>query len=250
MRFLARVMREMGMLKRSVLLTTAFLALSPMGAEAQWYGPYHGYHGGYHGGFFRPNVYRPPVVHDELTPREIVNALQARGFRNIGRPAYGEETAAVVATDPGGQRVRVRVDLYSGAIVDRRRLPQVAQRAPDQGAAIRRAVPDPVERTRATPPEVQERGRATPDKPTVIRREPLLPPQTTTPAPPRNNRVVQPERPAPAAKPPEASVGSGTRNQPRRIDIITPPAPLDAPPDRPVAPAGPPLNSVPPAGLE
>jgi hypothetical protein len=77
----------------------------------------------------------------------------------------------------------------------------------------------------------------------------VKPPQSATPALPKSS-IVQPEKPVEPPKLPEASIGSGTRDQPRRIDI-TPPAPLDAPVEAPkTRPATPPLNSVPPVGLE
>jgi hypothetical protein len=233
---------------RAVFAAGALLLGSTGLAQAQWFG--FGYHRGYHGGDFwqpniyRPNIYRPPVVMDELTPREVVNSLRARGFRDISRPVYQDDVAIVRAVNPSGRPVRLVIDIYSGRIVDRQaapqpqpQRPQVVQRVPDQGPTIRRTVPDSTEKTRATP-----------ERPTTIKREPMLPPQTTTPSPPKN-RVVQPEKPQQPAKPPEASVGSGTKAQPRRIDMV-PPAELDAPPEKPRAPVGPPINSVPPAALE
>lgn len=213
---------------RAALAAGGLLFVSTGIAQAQW---------------FMPPRYYPPVVMDEVTPREVHGLVRRQGYRNPSSPVYRDDVVIVSAQDPSGRRVRLVLDVYSGRIIDRQASPQsprerVVQRVPDQGPAIKRAVPDPTERSSATP-----------ERPTTIRREPMLPPQVTTPAPPRS-RIVQPEKPvSPPQRPPEAAVGSGTREAPRRIDMV-PPAELDAPPARPVAPAGPPINSVPPAGFE
>jgi hypothetical protein len=199
-------------------------------AHAQWFQRY----------------YQPPVVMDELTPREAVQRVLAQGYSKPSRPIYEDDVVVLSATEPSGRRVRLVLDVYSGRIIDSitirtarpaRPHEQVVQRAPDQGPTIRRSVPDPVEPTRATP-----------ERPATIRREPMLPPQTTTPVPSRP-RVVAPETPQAPARPPEASVGTGTKDMPRRIEMV-PPAALDAPPAPTRPPAGPPINSVPPAALE
>jgi hypothetical protein len=215
---------------RAVMAAAALIAMSAGAAQAQW---------------FAPRTYYPPVVLDELTPREIHGRVLRQGYNNPSRPVYRDDVVLVTAVEPSGRRVRLVLDVYTGRIVDRQAVAQprprdqVVQRVPDQGPTIRRTVPEPAERSAVTP-----------ERPTVIRREPMLPPQATTPAPPRG-RNAEPEKPAAAApKPPEsAAVGSGTRTAPRRIEM-TPPAELDAPPARSVAPSGPPINSVPPAGLE
>jgi hypothetical protein len=200
-------------------------------AQAQWF----------------PSAYRPPVVMDELTPREAVSIVIRQGYRSPSRPVYQDDVVLVSAIDPSGRRMRLVLDVYSGRIVDRlavtppRPIPQpreqVVQRVPDQGPVIRRSVPEQTEKTRATP-----------ERPTTIRREPMLPPQVSAPSTPRA-KITAPEKPAAAAQPPQAAVGSGTKETPRRIDML-PPAELDAPPAAPKAPSGPPINSVPPAGLE
>jgi hypothetical protein len=213
---------------RAVLAAGALLFVSTGMAQAQW---------------FLPPRYYPPVVMDEVTPREVHGLVRRQGYSNPSTPVYRDDVVIVSALEPSGRRVRLVLDVYSGRIIDRQAAPprpreQVVQRVPDQGPTIKRTAPEPTERSSATP-----------ERPTTIRREPMLPPQVTTPAPPRS-RIVQPEKPVvPSPRPPEAAVGSGTREAPRRIDMV-PPAELDAPPARPVAPAGPPINSVPPAGLE
>ncbi len=214
---------------RVLMAAGAVLCVSTGWAQAQWFAPRH---------------YYPPVVMDELTPREIHGRIARQGYSQASRPVYRDDVVIVSAVDPSGRRVRLVVDVYSGRIVNSQALPtprpreQVVQRVPDQGPTIRRTAPEPTERTTVSP-----------ERPTIIRREPLLPPQTTTPAPPRG-QITQPVRPPAAApQPPEATVGTGTRETPRRIEM-TPPAELDAPPLRPVAPAGPAINSVPPAALE
>jgi hypothetical protein len=223
--------------------------------QAQWFGFRYGYslddYEPY--SYYSPYRYRPPVVDDEIRPAEIVASLRARGFSSISRPVYGEDVATVRAVNPNGRPVRLTIDIYTGRIIGRDFTPaerqpvppRVVQRAPEQGPTIRRTVPEPTAPARAAPEEREPE----------VKREPVVPRQATPPAPPRNERIVRPERPAAAPKPPEAavpgSVGSGTRTQPRRIEIA-PPAPLDAPaaPAPAPKPAEPPINSVPPAALE
>ncbi len=214
---------------RAALVAGAFLTLSVGVAQAQW---------------FAPRTFYPPVVLDELTPREIHGRVQREGYSSPSRPVYRDDVVLVTAVEPSGRRVRLVLDVYTGRIVDRQAVPQprpreqVVQRVPDQGPTIRRTVPEPTERSAVTP-----------ERPTIIRREPLLPPQPPSASPPRG-RVAVPEKPAvETPRPPEAAVGSGTRTTPRRIEM-TPPAELDAPPVRQPVPSGPPINSVPPAGLE
>jgi hypothetical protein len=213
---------------RATLAACAVLFVSTGMAQAQW---------------FMPPRYYPPVVMDEVTPREVHGLVRRQGYRNPSSPVYRDDVVIVSALEPSGRRVRLVMDVYSGRIIDRQAAPtrpreQVVQRVPDQGPTIKRTAPEPTERSAVTP-----------ERPTTIRREPMLPPQVTTPTPPRS-RIVQPEKPvASPVRPPEVAVGSGTREAPRRIDML-PPAELDAPPAKPVAPVGPPINSVPPAGLE
>jgi hypothetical protein len=213
---------------RAALAAGALLFVSAGIAQAQW---------------FMPPRYYPPVVMDEVTPREVHGLVLRQGYSKPSNPVYRDDVVIVSALDPAGRRVRLVMDVYSGRIIDRQAAPQrpreqVVQRVPDQGPTIKRTIPEPTERSAVTP-----------ERPTIIRREPLLPPQVTTPAPPRS-KVVQPEKPvAPPPRPPEAAVGSGTREAPRRIEMV-PPAELDAPPARPLPPAGPAINSVPPAALE
>jgi resuscitation-promoting factor RpfA len=213
---------------RAALAAGAVLFVSTGIAQAQW---------------FMPPRYYPPVVMDEVTPREVHGLVRRQGYSKPSNPVYRDDVVIVSALDPSGRRVRLVLDVYSGRIIDRKALPQqpreqVVQRVSDQGPTIKRTAPEPTERSSVTP-----------ERPTTIRREPMLPPQVTTPAPPRS-KVVQPEKAVtPPPRPPEAAIGSGTREAPRRIEMI-PPAELDAPPARPLPPAGPAINSVPPAALE
>jgi hypothetical protein len=223
---------------RSLLLTgltIAFIGNATMDAQAQWF------------------AYRPPVIMDEMTPREVVYSVRRQGFSNPSHPQYRDDFVVLTATEPGGRRVRLMVDVYSGRIVDSRPLAhrsvqerreparpreQVVQRAPDQGATIRRNVPDS-----------EQKARATPERPSVIRREPLLPPQAN-PAQQRQPQILRNQNNLPVQKaPPEASVGSGTKTDPRRIDMVPPAALEDVPKAAKPAPSAP-INSVPPAALE
>jgi hypothetical protein len=221
-----------------VLAGATVSAAAPGTAEAQFFfqPPFHRPLGFYM--MHRPHHYRPPVV-EELSPREVMAAVQRQGFRDPSGFRYDDDVAVVTATARDGRRFRLEVDIYSGRIVDTFPVrpeprPQVAQRAPDQGAAVRRAVPEQRNDVRVTP----ERP------PTTIRREPLLPPQPQQAKPPPKAEP-RPQPPTAQQQPP-----AGTRAAPRRIDI-TPPAALDdVRPPAPAAPSGPPINSVPPAALE
>jgi hypothetical protein len=223
----------------AALAAGLFTVGAPTAAEAQFF--YHSYHRPFQ---FYLNYGRPhhqtPLA-EELTPREIVISVSRYGFRDISRPSYADDVAIVTATARDGRRMKLEVDIFSGRIVDtfpiRQERRQLAQRAPDQGAAVRRGVPEQRRDVRGAP----EPGAR---PPTTVRREPLLPPQPqqSRPAPrtePRPQPPVAVQQPTP-----------GTRTEPRRIDI-TPPAALDdVRPPAPAAPSGPPINSVPPAGLE
>jgi hypothetical protein len=225
--------------RRIIQIAAAAVLLSTGSAQAQFF-------------------YRPPVVAEELTPREAHYAVARYGYRPAGRVSYQDDVVVVPAVAPDGRRFRIVLDVYSGQILNStplasihpqrdlkkrevRRAPQqprerVVQRVPDQGPAIRQGVPNPETRAKVSP----DTPRATPENPTVIRRQPMLPPQ--------NQPVVRQPTPDAAPKaPPEAAVGSGTRQQPRRIDGLPPPAALDAP--RSTTPEAP-INSVPPAGLD
>jgi hypothetical protein len=228
--------------RRSILAAIAagVLTLGSTGiAQAQWF------------------TYRPPVIMDELTPREVNQIVYSQGYRQPSRPVYRDDVVIVAALTPSGQRVRLVLDVYSGRIVDRLSAPQerpkpreqVVQRAPDQGPTIRRTVPD-----------VSERARATPERPSTIKREPMLPPQPALPpqARPSPEKPAQekllPQKPIAAqplapTQPPQASVGSGTKAAPRRVDMV-PPAELDSATPAAKPPVGAPINSVPPAALE
>ena len=214
----------------AVVLATGALSLSTVSAQAQWFG----------------HPYRPPVVYDELTPREMAFAVVRQGYRSPSQIAYRGDFAAVNAIDADGRPVRLALDIYSGRIVNstyltqsppkpRQKREQIVQRVPDQGAVIRNTVPDASTKTRATS-----------ERPSIIKREPLLPPQG--PVIPKK-QLVTPEKPAQPAQPPQATVGSGTKNTPRRIEF-GPPAELDAPPLPQKLPTEAPINSVPPAALE
>jgi hypothetical protein len=240
MRGLTRVLSQ---LAPAAVLATGLLAVgAPTAAQAQFF--YHSFQRPFqfYLNYGRPHHHGMPLA-EELTPREIMHAVSRYGFRDISRPSYGDDVAIVTATARDGRRLRLEVDVFSGRIVDtfplRQDRRQLAQRAPDQGAAVRRGVPEQRRDVR-TAPETAPASRP----PTTVRREPLLPPQPqqTRPAPgtePRPQPPVARQQPAP-----------GAPAGPRRIDI-TPPAALDeARPPLPAAPSGPPINSVPPAGLE
>ncbi len=201
-----------GVLRMSLkagLAAGALMLTSAGSAQAQFFG--FRYDGGYGEPYsYWGRHYRPPVVLDELEPREIVSALEARGFSSISRPVYREDVAIVRAVNPAGRPVRLTIDIFSGRILDREstgaasgeeRRPQVVQRVPGQGPAVRETVPETRTPARAAPERRRRRSASR-----------LCQGRRTPPSPPRAERIVRPERPPPAAKPPEAAVG--TRQQP------------------------------------
>jgi hypothetical protein len=207
------------------LLLASGLVLMAAPASAQWYA----------------STYRPPVIMDELSPREIMQVAARHGFSQISRPVYGDDFAVVSATDRNGRRSKVMIDSFSGRMLrampmagaEHRPREQVAQaRTPAVAPAVRQLVPNTPTQTLATP-----------DKPTVVRREPMLPAQPLMPNPKAGSTVLPPAAAPAQPKPTQATA------QPRRIDMV-PPAELDAPPTAPRAPAGAPINSVPVAPLE
>jgi hypothetical protein len=131
----------------------------------------------------------------------------------------------------------------------------VAPRAPGGAGTIERSMPPRLEGPAALPPAVrpaprQEQRQEQPTTPRTVRPPAAPPPAANQPA--QRPTAPSAQRTAPAAPsavtPPQAPVGSGTREAPRRIEI-TPPAPLDeARPGRPADNA--PINSVPPATLD
>ena len=57
-----------------------------------------------------------PGVHRPLGSNEVVNSLQARGFRDIAPPKNRGSTYITEATGPGGERVRLIINGQSGGI--------------------------------------------------------------------------------------------------------------------------------------
>lgn len=235
--------RRLSKTSAAAILAGGLLAIGAPGtAQAQFF--FHSYYRPfqYHLNLGRPFHHELPIA-EELTPREIVASVSRHGFRDVSRPAYEDDVAIVTATGRDGRRMKLEVDVFSGRIVDQ--LPvrperrKLAQRAPDQGAAVRRGVPEQRRDVRIAP----EPTPAT-RPPTTVRREPMLPPQPgqVRPAPKAEPR---PQPPTAQQVPP-----AGTRATPRRIEM-TPPAPLDdVRPPAPSQPPGPPIGSVPPAALE
>jgi hypothetical protein len=214
-----------------MLFAMAGIAGASSAAQAQFFG-YRSY-------------YQPPVVLEELTPREVFRIVRSQGFRDPSRLTYRDDVVLVTAAAPSGRTVRLVLDVYSGRIIDAttvpqqrveppKQRPQLTQRAPDQGPAIRRTVPDS-----------EQRVREAPEPAPSIKREPPLP----RPAQPSQIEKQRSGPPQPQAQPPQAGgVGSGTRTAPRRIDVV-PPVDLDATPVAP-RPPSPPAPMVPPAALE
>jgi hypothetical protein len=236
----------------SVVLLMACVSALP--ASAQWFG----------------RSYAPVIIEeDNLRPSEVARIIERMGYRQVARPRLVRDSYLVDATTRGGTRVRLVVDAFTGHVVDSFLAPQ-------------QVIPQQVERPRPHPPRERivrapegedespardgrpqvvpsvpraEPPRQEPRPPTVVRREPMLPPQappSAAPAPrPPQPPQARPATPpaAPAAQPPVAQQpGTGTRVQPRRIDgAPPPPAPLDDAERfrREQAP----INSVPPAAF-
>jgi hypothetical protein len=209
--------------------------LAPGAAHAQWYG--------HRAPIFTPHQLAP--IDDELSPRELVQAAREQGFNRLSLPVYRDDYAILNAVAPNGQAVRITLDVYSGQIVNlsplaRRQVakvrperhqevlakkrPQTVERAPD----IRPSTLPPTLPPARRPNEVEKGGGATPEKPTIVRRAPLLPPQPGNP-PVAGKPRQAPEKPVTSQAPANpGSVGTGTRDVPRKIELA-PPAISDAP---------------------
>jgi len=220
------------------ILAVAPLVVIDSAAQAQWlgYGPY--------------GRYAPPVVMEEMSPRELAQVVRAQGFGKPSQPVYHDEVAIVTASTSDGRRVRLTIDAFSGQILGstllaparprpQREHPTVVQRVPDQGAAIRRSVPDQ-----------DKRVRATPEKPTIVRRQPMLPaPQTSPGVQTLPGAKSTPTEQTPALKEQQSTapaagsgntVGSGTKTSPRKIEMV-PPAELDSSQKTPLQSTTPPI---------
>ncbi len=57
-----------------------------------------------------------PGIHRPLGSNEVVNSLQAKGFRDIAPPKNRGSTYITEATGPGGERVRLIINGQSGGI--------------------------------------------------------------------------------------------------------------------------------------
>lgn len=239
----------------------AVLAVSGA-ASAQWYG--------------RPFIFQnPPVIveEDNLSSREIAAIVRRLGYRDVARPRFTGDEYVVDATTRAGTRVRLVLDAFTGHMIDSYLAPEAAPRRVVRTEEPRPRAPVPTARpvlppsdaespqVAPRPPRASETPRATPSNPTVVRREPLLPPQASpppavTPAPaPRPAPQARPARPAPeqptarAPAPAPAGVGTGTRQQPRVIPGAPPPPAILDDAERARRDEAP-LNSVPPVGLD
>lgn len=202
-------------------------------------------------------------IRPEIGPVDVVEIVYDAGFRRPSRPVYQGDVYLIDATDEDGSRVRLTVDSYSGFIIRTVMLsrpvpgprPPVAERRNrlDDEASIQR-VPGSGPVLRDTPPRRQAPTRTVPDDEAI---EGLNPRTTPAPRPapaqrpraerppverpietPRRRiepRQVEPRQtppagtataPSTAPAPSTSGVGSGTREAPRRIDIV-PPAQLD-----------------------
>jgi hypothetical protein len=153
---------------------------------------------------------------DELTPGELQRLALAQGFRIVSRPRYGDDYAVARAQDRAGRSVQITLDAFSGQVVHVRAMAQpprppaqVERVQPQREASVppKPVTPRKVEPSAAPPPVAAPGNKATPERPTVIRREPMLP---------------APSAPSASAASGAPSVGSGTRSQPRRIEIVPP----------------------------
>jgi hypothetical protein len=230
---------------QGALVACALSALGAAPAQAQFFGYWPGF------GSYR--------TYELMSPRDIIASVREQGFVRPSRPVFQGQFYVVDASDRRGYRVRLFVDSYSGGIRDavvlaeprvvnvpratrprdqapRRELQDrdpednVVQRAPDAGTQVPRTRPLPPAPVRTTPAERPEVPRAQPTQP-------------RPPAPATQPRAANPQPAAPG------SVGTGTREAPRRIDIA-PPAPLDEVRPQPRQAPGAPINSVPPAILD
>lgn len=117
-------------MRRMIALTSALaaaamgLAVSPASAQV-YFRPYSGvyverYYEPGPGYYAPPPVYGPPPVYAPragLPPQDVEPMLRSMGMRAVGRVRADGPTYVVDATDAGGVRQRVRIDISSGQIL-------------------------------------------------------------------------------------------------------------------------------------
>ncbi|MGA0562759.1 hypothetical protein ACO2RV_09930 [Ancylobacter sp. VNQ12] len=117
-------------MRRMIALTSALsasalgLAVSPASAQV-YFRPYGGvyverYYEPGPGYYAPPPVYGPPPVYAPragLPPQDVEPMLRSMGMRAVGRLRADGPTYVVDATDAGGVRQRVRIDISSGQIL-------------------------------------------------------------------------------------------------------------------------------------
>lgn len=215
--------------------------------------------------FFGNNVPGPPGFYGSgpvfrgyqrpVPPDDVVDRLEDNGFEDVSRPRFDGSNYLVDATDPRGRRIRLVVDAFRGAIVDRYAVGRAE--TDDQrgwfGNNVRPPDGSPAERSaRVDPPRPIEIAPL--DAPRPLPEAPR--PAVRQPAPPRAGQdraasLPKPVRPAEAA--PSGSVDGGNpdalkgeQRRPSAAVVPTPPAsPPAATPAAPPVPAPSPVAAVP-----
>jgi resuscitation-promoting factor RpfA len=174
-------------------VVTAIAGLVALGvmatrAEAQWFPP-----GGFGGPvvYYQPQPLYPPAgIYQRgapipgLHPVEVASILSRRhGFTDISRPVRQGPVFVANAIDGGGQRLRVIIDAYTGALLDGQLLgppPRVAQRSQTR---TRVAVAPPDAPTRAKIITRDVTREAAPRRPAVAAVKPIAPKAVSPVAP-------------------------------------------------------------------
>ncbi len=273
---------------QSRILVAAFAGLAALGAsatgaQAQWF-PSYGYGGPVV--YYQPRpIYPPANVYVQpgagLHPVEVASLLSRRhGFSQISRPVRQGPVFVATAIDGGGQRLRVIVDAYTGALLDGQLLgppPRVARnpqtrtrvavarpeaparvRAPARDAAPRQPpvaavkpiAPKPASPlapapAQASPASSQPAPAATASYPPALAPAlaPVVAPALVKPAAPAAQTAPSTVKAETRAASPAAAPGTNAQGQPVRMIPI---APLE---ETRRAPTGPQAPAVPPAGL-
>lgn len=173
---------------RAIGAVLAAIAMAPLPAAAQWFGP------GPWWGPARPYGIRPAP----LPPGAIYAGLQRRGLRPLSRPRFTGAEYLVDAVNPRGDQVRLVIDAFDGEILDRRQIAAAMVPPRNVGPGLY-AAPGPYAPPQMAPPEAAPRRK-------TARVDPSRAPKPSRAAPASQAPAGDPGPAVSPAAPPPAAV--------------------------------------------
>lgn len=219
-------MRRMIALTSALAASTTLLAVSPASAQV-YFRPYGGV---YVERYYEPApMYAPPPVYAPragMPPQDVEPMLRSMGMRAVGRVRADGGTYVVDATDAGGMRQRVRIDVGSGQIIAMRPLGPVAGPAPvtapptaSTGNAGRRyATPEQAGPPNFPPPPLPP--TRPPELAAVPAPAPIVPDEPAAASSPAAPPPVAPNEAAKPADAPAPAVSQSPASQPGAVRVI------------------------------